>query len=160
MKLRLFIALAFLLFASYLLTSCSWEVRFYISNMTDAPVDIQVTLKKIERGFPIFKYKSLTRYELRKNGYVSHQKIETVTPEMDDNTLTYKYQLQPNYALSIGVLNNDNYKSYDQYFINDRVFNLEKIIIGYKNTTIEIVPETFDDYFKVMKRGGVYYTIR
>ena len=144
-----------------LLQSCSWRIGFYIANTTNKIITVDVNLMDSPGSFPIFhypgKYFGPRQYKLKNNGSVDFEKASDAKVDTLEKYSHYKVEIPPHTALEIGQLQNDNYEKHDQYFINGRVFNLEKISISKKK--IEIVPSTFDNYFGKGKYGEVYFVI-
>ena len=140
---------------------CSWVCRFYIANTTNETITAEIKLKDSCGSFPIFhypgKYFGPRQYKLKNNGSVDFEKASDAKADTLEIFSHYKVQIPPHTALEIGQLQNDNYTKHDQYFINGRVFNLEKISISEKK--IEIVTSTFDNYFHKGKLGEVYFVL-
>lgn len=153
---RLFILIA----CAMMLQACSWIERFFVVNDTDEAITLDVKLLADPGNFPIFSYRSFYTYPVQKNN-VSCEKPTEVTPahQSGKNQSQYTVTLPAHTALEIGRLDNDKYERYDQYFINDRKFNLESITVKSAGKEISITPATFDAYFK-KSRGNIYYYIR
>lgn len=107
----------------------------------------------MQSGFPIFTERAEI-FKMNKSGDINWENRSAIT-DLDTSLQTVKIILPPNSILNFGHLSNDHYTSHNQYFINDRKFNLEKLIV---NKT-EIVPETFDKYFK-KDDGSIVYRIK
>jgi hypothetical protein len=140
-----------------LFDGCSWIEQFVIYNETDKTIYVNY---EIEEGgsFPIF-YDHPSVHKL--NG---HGEIDWNAPELevnDEDALRTKISiaLSPNSALIFGALHNDEYKYYDQKFINDRVFNLKRLQILSSTKDLQIVPSTFDDHFS-KRKGKVRMVIK
>lgn len=86
-----------------------------------------------------------------------NKKMET--NDLDTSFQTIHINLPPKTTLIFGNLHNDNYTSYNQYFINGRSFNLVEMTIKTNDETIVVKPETFDNYFK-KKNGSVSYVVK
>lgn len=145
----------------FFLQSCSWICRFYISNTTNEPMSVEIKLNDTPTGFPIFhyagKYFSPRQYKLKSKDAVDFNSSVEAKIDTFENSSHYKIQIPPHAAVEIGQLQNDKYEKHDQYFINGRIFNLEKISIAEKK--IEISPATFDNYFHKGKLGEVYFVL-
>lgn len=159
MKKLLFIPLAVFLFS---LHGCSWVCGFYVSNTSSTPVTVDVKLMNAPGTFPIFHYPfnyygKVRQYKLKNNGSVDFEKASDIKVDTLENYSHYKVQILPNSAIEIGQLQNDHYEKHDQYFINGRVFNLEKISVSDKK--VEISTSTFDNYFHRGEHGEVYFVL-
>lgn len=144
------------------LQGCSWICRFYIINTTNEVITVELKLQDSPGSFPIFyypfhSYGKIRQYKLKKNGQVNYESASEVKADTLDKYSHFTVHIQPHSAIEIGYLSNDTYKKYDQYFINDRKFNLEKLSISQKK--VEIVPATFDNYFRKRRNGGVYFVL-
>ena len=143
------------------LQGCSWRIGFYIANSGNEPLTVDVKLMDAPGTFPIFhypgRYFSPRKYALQKDNSVDFNTASDIKTDTLEKYSHYKLQLPPHTAVEIGELQNDHYEKHDQYFINGRVFNLEKITISEKK--IEIVPAVFDNYFKNEKNNGVYFVL-
>lgn len=137
----------FILFltAVFLLQGCSRQEYFVITNETTADIIIEYKLKKTPEGFPIFDQHPKS-YALNDDGAIYWDKLKSIK---DTDTIEHfiHITLPPNTGLIIGRLSNDEYKSYDQDFINNRHFNLERLKIISDDKRSEIYPETFDSFF-------------
>jgi hypothetical protein len=142
MKITSFLLVVFAL----ALQGCSWIERFFIVNHTASPVTIEVKLVESPRGFTIFSSSQLYSYPAPKNK-VSCDKPTEIQPTRL-SPYHYSVELPANTALEIGRLFNDRYEKQDQYFINDRTFNLTeiRITVGGKETVIG--RQAFDAHFK------------
>lgn len=81
------------------------------------------------------------------------------TNDLDTNFQIVHIQLPPKTTLIFGSLNNDNYTTYNQYFINGHSFNLVEMTIKTAKETIVVKPETFDTFFK-KKNGIISFVIK
>ena len=136
-----------------LLTSCSWNEYFIISNTSQSVVTINYKIKAVKNGFPIFTNQP-SIYKISTPNVTDWQSEQK--PVDTDTSLTgFSLKIPAHYAVNIGVLNNDQYTAYNQYFINSRVFNLLELEIVQNNDTLKIFPTTFDTYFKKIKRNIV-----
>lgn len=129
-----------------LLNACSWQEYFFIKNQSDEELVIYYQLKNPTKTFPIFNYNPIV-YKLKNTNEIDWN-METNSTDMDTALLQIKIILPPKHALLLGHLSNDKYKKYNQYFINDREFNLDFLKISNTDHQLYIVPETFDKYFK------------
>ncbi len=162
---KLFLPACYLILATCILPlqGCSWVCRFFIANTTNETLEIEMKLMDAPGSFPIFHYPKyyygkLYRYELKKEINVNFEKTpEEVKSDTLENFSHYRFSILPHSAVEIGQLQNDNYEKHDQYFINGRIFNLEKIVVSQKK--INIVPSTFDNYFKKGKNNDVYFVL-
>ncbi|MFN4234566.1 MAG: hypothetical protein ACK4IK_07145 [Bacteroidia bacterium] len=137
----------------FLFVGCSWQEYFLIANHTNKDISITYTLAEIQSGFPIFTERAEI-FKMNKSGDIIWENRSPIT-DLDTSLQTVKVILHPNCILNFGHLSNDHYSAYNQYFINDRKFNLEKLFV---NKT-EIIPETFDKYFK-KDDGSIVYRIK
>jgi hypothetical protein len=162
---KIFPAACFLLLVvcCFPLQGCSWICRFFIANTTNEPVIVEIKLMDSPGSFPIFHYPKyyygkLSRYELKKGLKVNFEKApEEVKADTMENFSHFRFEIPPHTAIEIGQLQNDHYEKHDQYFINGRVFNFEKLVISRKK--IEITPPTFDNYFKKGKYSDIYFVL-
>lgn len=144
------------------LHGCSWICRFYIANTSSETISIEIKLMDSPGSFPIFHYPKnyygkLHSYALKQNNQIDFETSKEVKADTLEKYSHYKFEIPPYTAIEIGQLQNDNYEKHDQYFINGRVFNIEKISISQRK--IDIVPSTFDNYFKKGKYKEVYFVI-
>ncbi len=135
---------------SFITNSCSWQETFVIKNLSNEELVVYYELKKPDNLFPIFNYNPNV-YQLNSSGDIEWGNEKNIS-DMDTSILQIKIILPPKHALVMGHLSNDKYKKYNQYFINGRVFNLQFLKISNRSHQINIVPETFDKYFK--KQSG------
>jgi len=152
---KIFFFLLIILFVS--LQGCSWICRFYIANTTSEAITVEIKLADSVRSFPIFHYGKLSQYKLKKNQSVDFESWKEMKVDTLEKFSHYKVQIPPHTAIEIGQLQNDKYEKHDQYFINGRTFNLERILISEKK--IEIVSSTFDNYFKKGKYNELYFVL-
>lgn len=150
MKLKVLILLSIV----FILQGCSRQESFVITNETKSDIIIEYEVEPTPDGFPIFNDQP-NSYDLNTDGLIYWDKVRDIV-DLDTASHSFKLILPPNKGLIIGELSNDNYKSYDQYFINGRHFNLKQLKIKSGNTVTEIRPETFDNYFKKQKSLIVY----
>ena len=144
-----------LLFIVIQFYSCSWTLGFYIINSTNDEIQIEIKLQDTLVGnFPIFDYHDGTIYSVDKKNKIIYDKSEDIIYDTLSIFSNVIFKLPSKSAIQIGALQNDKYKSYDQYFINERVFNLEKITI--KNSETVILKKDFDKYFKKDGNGITY----
>ena len=146
----------------FFLQGCSWRVGFFIANSSNETITVEMKLMDSPGSFPIFHYPKyyygkLYTYALKKNCSVDYETSKELKPDTLENFSHFRFDIPPHTAIEIGQLQNDNYEKHDQYFINGRVFNLEKITISQKK--IDIVPSTFDNYFKKGKYKELYFVI-
>jgi len=162
---RLFLSpfYSLLIICFFSLQGCSWICRFYIANTSNEAIRVEMKLMDSPSSFPIFHYPKyyygkLEKYDLKKNGAVNLEKgaIE-VRADTLDKFSHFRFEVPPHSAVEIGALQNDHYEKYNQYFINGRTFNIERILISEKK--IEIVPSTFDNYFRKGKFGEIYFVL-
>lgn len=153
MKIKLLILLSIV----FLFHGCSWQESFVITNETKSDIIIEYDVEMPSNGFPIFDNHP-NYYELNSDGLIYWDKVKKIV-DLDTANHSVKFILLPNNGLIIGTLSNDNYKSYDQYFINGRHFNLKDLKIKKAGTVTEIRPKNFDDYFTNQK-GLIIYRIK
>lgn len=147
-----FFILPFLLF-----TSCSWSEYFSINNLSENPVYISYTITKPkDHNFGIFEHSPIF-YETTKGNIDWNKKIEI--QDSDSSKEVVSIILPPKSIMIFGRLNNDNYKSYDQYFINRREFNLDFIEIEVNLEILHVSKNTFDQNF-TKEKGIIKYEIR
>ena len=146
-----------LLFLVCFLQSCSWQEYFVITNETKSDIIIEYEIEMPASGFSIFNTNPLY-YKLNSDGSIYWDETNNAT-DIDTARLLVKIILPPNNGLVIGNLSNDNYKSYNQYFINGRHFNLKKLRIQNAETITEINRPNFDTYFTKQK-GLIEYRVK
>ena len=141
-----------------LLNGCSWNELFVVKNNSDKSITVFYQIEPLhENGFAIFDA-SPTSYFLNKKETINWQEPITVT---DTDTSQFKLTiiLPPKSALIIGTLSNDHYKNHDQYFINGRYFNFNRMEIKKENEVITIVKDRFDDFFKKVN-GEITFEVK
>lgn len=141
MKAKLFILLPLL----FLLQGCSWQEYFVVINQTKADIIIEYEIEIPSTGFPIFSNQP-NEYKLHSDGTIYWNETHDIA-DLNPDSHWIKVLLPPNNGLVIGRLSNDNYKSYNQYYINGRHFNLKNLKIQTGENIIEITPTNFDHYF-------------
>ncbi|MGE0560324.1 MAG: hypothetical protein AB7O47_00770 [Flavobacteriales bacterium] len=139
------------------ISGCSWIERFMVVNESDEEIEITYTLVPPEETFAIFD-NSPESYALKKKGQIDWDKKLEIN-DLDTSFQTVYIQLPPKTLLVFGSLHNDNYTSYDQYFINGRSFNLVEMTITTKGKTQIIKPESFDEFFH-KKNGSVSFVVK
>jgi len=139
-----------LFIASVFLFSCSWQEYFVIENNSKYELEIIYDVESTD-GFPIFQsHPSIHPADGNRIDW-SKQK-EAVNYSRSPNRVHVK--LPAGKRLVFGNLSNDKYEKYNQYFINDRKFNLQRLKIFKTGVdSIVIVPETFDSHFR--KKDGI-----
>ena len=142
---------------AFLLQGCSFVRRFRIVNNSNETIEINYTIKAPDRTFAIFTEKP-DAYSLDKKEEIDwDKKLQLV--DLDTSFYVVKVKLPPKSTLIIGTLNNDEYTSYNQYFINGRSFNFSQLTILKDSVSTTIVPETFDTYF-TKKDGDIIYVLK
>ena len=146
----------FLLISS--LSSCSWLEHFAVRNLSDNPIYVSYTITEPQdHNFGIFEH-TPTFYKVNLEGHIDwSNKVEIA--DTDNNKKVVSVILPAKTIMLFGKLNNDNYKSYDQYFINGREFNLDFMEIEIDLQINHISKTTFDDYFSKQK-GLITYDIK
>lgn len=130
-------------------TSCSWILGFYLINSSAEEINIEMKLQDSLRGtFAIFDYNDAAAYPLSKHSDFMYDKSFQIRYDTLNKFSNLIFKIPVNTAVQIGVLHNDTYKNHDQYFINGRVFNLEKIIIKKKTGNTTITYDSFDRFFQ------------
>lgn len=142
--------------SSVFFMGCSWQEDFVISNTSSSPITIEYHLQNFSHGFAIFEDMPMV-YGLNASGTINWEKPLSIA-DTDTTLLSVKVVVPANSSLVFGHLSNDHYTSYNQYFINDRNFNLKQIRIINHEKIIEIVPQTFDTFFK-KEKGEIILTI-
>jgi len=149
-----------------LFNSCSWVERFVILNKTKDPVKITYDLFIKNSGFAIFgdvpevyNLNEWDNIEWTEKGLTQYNQTITYNKDSSERTISYTVLLPPKTALLFGRISNFNYTKYNDSFINDRYFNLQKLNIYQKDKPLEIIPSTFDNYFK-NKEGNISYTMK
>ena len=123
---------------------------------------VEMKLTHTPGSFPIFHYPhhyygKLHTYKLNKRGSVEWEGARETQADTLDTYSHFRFEILPHTAVEIGRLQNDTYEKHNQYFINGRTFNIEKISISSKK--LEIVPSTFDKYFRKGKNNEVYFVL-
>lgn len=154
---RFIIKYCIILFVLLVCHSCSWVEDFVISNETEQTILVSYELNEAKSSFPIFESKP-DLYQMNSLQEVDWNK-QRISEDADTAVRKVSIQVPPNCALVFGRLQNDTYKRYDQYFINGRTFNLKNLKISVANKTTDILPETFDKYFK-KHNGSITYSVR
>ena len=109
-------------------------------------------------SFPIF-YDHPSVHKLKSSGSIDWSASELQVNDEDALATKISIALPPNSALIFGGLHNDSYKSFDQKFINDRQFNLKFLQILSDGKSTDIIPSTFDTYFK-KNREQIRFTVK
>lgn len=148
----------FIIISTIFLNGCSWVEYFVVKNNTESAISISYQLDELKNGvFNIFDH-TPTAYQLNKKGTTNWDKKLIVT-DNDTSLYSIRLTLPPKSMLIFGRLNNDNYTSKDQYFINGRSFNFSMMEIEKPNELIRITATTFDDFFK-KEKGEIKYEIK
>ena len=131
---------------------------FFVNNSSDKPIFINYTITEPkDHNFPIFEH-SPTFYQITNKGNIDwDNKIEI--EDSDPRKEVVSVILPAKTIMIFGRLNNDTYKSYDQYFINSREFNLDFMEIEIDLRINHISKTTFDDHFSKQK-GFITYDIK
>lgn len=153
---KLFKTIVFFCLLPFLL-GCSWVQRFMIVNETEEILEINYTIITPSETFAIFESKPEV-YALKRKGQINWEKKLKIE-DQDTNYFEVTIHLPPQTVLIIGALYNDEYKGYNQQFINGRSFNLVQLNVAQNTKTKSIKPETFDDYF-VKRNGNVAYVVK
>jgi len=136
--------------------SCSWVEQFVIYNKSEKAIYVSYEIKD-DRTFPIF-YDHPVVHGLTKSGCIDWASEMQVTDE--DGLITkVRVAIPAHSALIFGALHNDKYASNDQKFINDRKFNLMHMQIMAYGKILDVIPSTFDRYFK-KHQGQIYFTVK
>lgn len=133
-----------------LLEACSWQEYFIIKNNSTSDIVLTYTLTVAE-GFPLFDA-TTTAYSSKSSGEIDWAKTVHVE-DQDTSLLGLQFTLPPKCNLVIGYLHNDRYSNAKQQFINNRVFNFERMEIKKKDGKNTITKDNFDSYFK--KNDGI-----
>ena len=134
-----------------LLSSCSWNEYFVISNSSQVETNVTYKLMEPSNGFPIFSQQPRL-YKLNSSNEIDWG-TEKKPIDLDTSIVGLKIKIPSAHALVLGELSNDNYTSYNQTFINDRFFNLVELNVSTEKFNVNIVPSNFDKNFK--KENGV-----
>jgi hypothetical protein len=138
----------------FLLSGCSWQEYFVISNETNADITVEYKLAAVVHGFAIFN-QTPTVYAQDISGNIDWERKISIV-DKDTSLDVVKVVLPAKSTLIFGRLSNDKYEKYNQYFINSRVFNLTSVSIINNGNITEIRPENFDNFF-VKKNGIIRY---
>lgn len=150
----------FILIFLLVIQGCSWVVNFYIANQTKNSIKIELELDDTIKGFGIFHNSGIptTVYKVNEYDKIDFSENLNITCSKIWSKNHFQIILPPQTAYVIGSLSNDKYTSYDQYFINGRVFNLKQLKIISALTKV-IVPKTFDENFKNENGNGIFLRI-
>ncbi len=160
MLLKKIVTYSILLFTLTQLTSCSWIVGFFIINGANEEITIEMKLQDNISGiFPVFEYRDGTVYGVDKHLKVDYQNSRQITYDTLEKFSHVQFKLPAMSAVQIGTLHNDHYKKHDQYFINGRVFNLEKLIIKRSKGEVTITYDSFDRFFE-NRNNGVEFVVK
>lgn len=147
--------LLFYLPITVILSSCSWQEYFIITNESTKPLLVEYEIYQDERGFPIFdanpkthKLTANNTIDWEKQGFIDYHEKYNYNKDSSLTKIFYRFHIPPKSALLFGHLSNDKYEKYNQYFINSRYFNIKFIRIYQNEKILEIVPSNFDNYFK------------
>ena len=132
--------------AIVLFSGCSWQEYFVITNENNSDITIEFTIPSPSGGFGIFDT-TPTVYKINSSGNIDWNN-QLLLVDLDTTLFAVKLLLPPRSSVIIGNLSNDHYEKHNQQFINDRIFNLEKISITNNGKITEIRPENFDNFFK------------
>ena len=140
-----------------MLTGCSWQEYFIISNMSDDDIQINYFIDPEPEGFSLFE-DNPEAYQANSSGTIDwNRKMQII--DQDSTFERVVVNLPAKSVLKFGTLSNDHYTSHDQYFINDRHFNLIRIEIITGTDAMIITKEIFDSYFR-KKDGMIRYLVR
>jgi hypothetical protein len=128
------------------LSGCSWRNYFAVFNTTKQAVTLVYKINEVEKGFPIFT-RELSLYTLNSANEIDWKTKRKATSLYVSSTAT-KINIPTGTALIFGELDNDHYITYNQYFINNRIFNLKELEIQQNNKLTKIIPSNFDAFFK------------
>ena len=128
-----------------------------LTNETPNNISVEYTIPNPSGGFGIFTT-TPTVYKLNSSGNIDWNNQLSLV-DLDTNLFTVKLVLPPKSYVIIGNLSNDHYEKDNQQFINDRIFNLEKISIDNNGKSTEIRPENFDNFFKKTS-GNIEFKIK
>jgi hypothetical protein len=135
----------------FLLSGCSWQEYFVISNETNADITVEYKLATVVDGFAIFNQTPAVYAQDISGNIDWERKISIV--DKDTSLDMVRVVLPAKSTIIFGRLSNDKYEKYNQYFINSRVFNLKSVSINNKGNITEIRPENFDNFFA--KKNGI-----
>jgi hypothetical protein len=142
---------------AFIFSGCSWQEYFVISNETNSEVTVEYKIEDPATGFAIFETKPSV-YTLNSSADIDWNKELSVI-DKDTALLSIHITLPAKSTLVFGHLSNDNYETYNQNFINARVFNLTNLHVNNNETIIAITPDNFDRFFK-KKNGNIIYRIK
>lgn len=143
------------LILTLILSSCSWQEYFVVENNSDSSIVVTYTLSQAN-GFPIFD--EADAYMTTKSGEIDWNKKITIE-DNDTSAFEFHFMLPPNSVLLFGHLSNDHYSSWNQQFINGRVFNFQQMKIKMKDRNIAISKDSFDSFFK-KKNGNILFKVK
>ncbi len=138
------------------LSSCSWQEYFVISNPTGNPVPLEYSISSANKGFGTFNT-SPEVYSLTNSNEIDWNKKLTIE-DSDTSKFTVKIMLPSKSVAVIGYLMNDHYTNHNQKNSNDRVV-FTKINIGQNQNVLEITPENFEQFFE-KNSGNIEYRIK
>lgn len=138
-------------------TSCSWREYFVIFNCSNLESVVKYQLDVTKDGFPIFDQEPRA-YRIDGNNEIDWNSVQ-ILEDLDSTALGVEIKLPSKSAIIIGELDNDHYKSYSQYFINARMFNIKEIQIVTAQKQITILKNQFDLFFKKVN-GTIKYDIK
>lgn len=129
--------------------SCSRMEDFAVANSTAADCHVTYELQPDLKGIGIFNEKP-TCYELTRNGKINWD-IKVEVEDDNPDRFVVDVTIPPKCVLIIGNLSNDTYTAYNQEFINDRKFNLQKLTVSCGDFLQQLTPATFDGHFTKVK---------
>lgn len=139
------------------LQGCSWVEVFVIYNKSDKAIYVTYELKDDPKKLALF-YDSPSIYKLNTHDNIDWTMGKYLIEDEDSEFNKVRMAIPPHSAMVFGGLHNDKYKSYDQTFINGRTFNLSNLQILFKDKSMEVIPSTFDKYFK-KRRGQIHFIV-
>lgn len=139
------------------LHACSRMEDFAVANPTAADCRITYELQPDLKGFGIFNEKPLC-YELTRNGKINWD-IKVQIDDDNPDKYAVDVTIPAKTILIIGNLSNDTYTVYNQEFINDRKFNLQKLTVACGDFVQQLTPATFDSHFTKVK-GVIQLTVK
>ena len=125
---------------------CSYQTHILLLNRNDTPRAVQLQFQIVPNGTPLFSDRNIARFPINADKRVNYALPMPLTVEDSANCTV---QLPPHSALSTAVIRNQEYKSSQQQFINQRRFNLQKITVG---ATV-VNRANFDRYFRKTADG-------
>lgn len=141
----------------FLLSGCSWQEYFLITNETTSDIVIEYSISSPESGFGIFDT-TPTIYKLNSSGSINWNN-QLFFVDSDTTSLGVSVLLPPKSSVAIGYLSNDHYEKYNQQFINGRTFNLKVINLNSNGKSTKVIPENFDSFFKKNSQG-IEFTVK